>query len=292
MASLRMYGVYLTTMGAASLPQQSSPNSKLQMDLNDYTSFPVTTFQNGTPPQLASPHHNAPQRPPVIGFLEHPIRSLSHDDLRTDVNAFIDRHSLVNLGPLLRAGAELARAPHAPLLAEELTQADDAALCDENVRPYRHPAKLWSSLAACSISGALQGWSQVAFVPRNEAWFGLDEWRIGLVASSPYFVAALGGCWLSEPLSERFGRRPPLLAAAVVNLFAALGAACGQQWWHVLICRGITGVSMGLKASVAPILASEISPHSIRGSLVMGAWQICVAGGILMWVFPTSDLTL
>ena len=260
------------------------------MDSNDHIAPAGTTLQNSIPlqpvSQPANPQHHAPQPPLLLGFLQHPIRSLSPEDLETEVNAFIAQHNLVDLGPLLRLGAELARAPHAPQNTEQLAPADLAALRAENERPYRHPAKLWTSLAACSTSAALQGWSQVAFVPGNEAWFGLDEWRIGLVASSPYFVAALGGCWLSEPLSERYGRRGPLLAAAVVNLFAALGAACGQQWWHVLICRGITGVSMGLKASVAPILASEISPPSIRGSLVMGAWQICVAGGILMLVFP------
>lgn len=270
---------YLDYMTSSLAPNSTSICVSMDSHTSDNPTIPNSIpLQGLRVPTSAS-------RPVVNGFLEHPIRSLSPGQVAEEVDAFVNLNNLDDLRDLLHQAGQVARSPYAPQNIGELEPADVAALRNENVRPFHHPSKLWICLATCSTAAALQGWSQVGFLPKaDEIWLGLDpnSFQLGAVASSPYFVAALCGCWLSAPLNERFGRRSPLLAAAVVNLLAAFGAACSQHWWQVLICRSLTGVSMGLKASVAPILAAEVAPPSIRGSVVMGAWQICVAGGILL----------
>lgn len=60
-----------------------------------------------------------------------------------------------------------------------------------------------------------------------------------------------------------------------------VGSALCQTWQQLLACRAILGIGMGLKASVVPVFAAEVSPPHIRGSLVMN-WQIMDALGIFL----------
>src|SRR4051794_34094980 len=104
-------------------------------------------------------------RPTVNGFLQHPIRSLSPDQVAAEVDAFVDQNNLDDLRDLLHQAAQIARSPHAPQNIRELARADLDALRNENVRPFYHPLSLWICLATCSTAAALQGWSQVGFLP-------------------------------------------------------------------------------------------------------------------------------
>lgn len=228
----------------------------------------------------------------VTRFVQNPLKLFKPEQLVIEVDKFLRANP--ELEPDRRDiqhGAQIARNPYAPQAIEDLSPEDRQALVNEITHPYRYPFRFWLTIAACCCAGALQGWSQVGIVPGNEAWpeeFGIHpdttkgSWIIGVTNSACYFSASLLGVVLTDPLNERFGRKGTLFFAAVVNFASAFGAAGSSKWWHVLICRALTGIAMGTKATTSPILASELSPASTRGSVVMSAWQICVAGGILL----------
>jgi MFS family permease len=90
------------------------------------------------------------------------------------------------------------------------------------------------------------------------------------------------GCWLSDPLNYKFGRRGTIFFAAVFCLGTVVGSACSQTWQQLLVCRLLLGLGMGAKATTIPIFAAESSPSQIRGGLVM-SWQMWVAFGIFLY---------
>lgn len=49
-----------------------------------------------------------------------------------------------------------------------------------------------------------------------------DSWLLGLVNSAPYLCCAFIGCWLTEPMNSRFGRRGTVFIACVISALACL----------------------------------------------------------------------
>ncbi|CAG8356015.1 unnamed protein product, partial [Penicillium nalgiovense] len=89
------------------------------------------------------------------------------------------------------------------------------------------------------------------------------------------------GTWLSDPLQERFGRRPALFISAVFCVALVIGTARCNTWETLLVCRVLLGVGIGSKASIAPIFAAEAAPDRHRGKVLM-MWQLFDALGIFL----------
>jgi MFS transporter, SP family, xylose:H+ symportor len=100
-------------------------------------------------------------------------------------------------------------------------------------------------------------------------------------ATSCALVGCLLGSAVAGALSDRFGRRPVLIASAV--LFAVSSILTG--WAHVftrfILWRITGGVAIGLASNVSPIYISEISPPHWRGRLV-SLNQLALVVGILL----------
>ncbi|KAI1141718.1 MFS general substrate transporter [Hypoxylon sp. FL0543] len=109
----------------------------------------------------------------------------------------------------------------------------------------------------------------------------LDDWKLGATNASPFFFAALLGCWLSLPINDLVGRRGAMAVAACLIFASSLGAAWCSTWQALLLVRIVNGVGMGVKAVSTPILASESAVGFWRGSSIL-AWQLWVAFGIMM----------
>ncbi|KAI0827796.1 MFS general substrate transporter [Hypoxylon sp. FL0890] len=109
----------------------------------------------------------------------------------------------------------------------------------------------------------------------------LDDWKLGATNASPFFFAALLGCWLSLPINDLVGRRGAMGVAACLIFASSLGAAWCSSWQALLLVRIVNGVGMGVKAVSTPILASESAVGFWRGSSIL-AWQLWVAFGIMM----------
>ena len=94
-----------------------------------------------------------------------------------------------------------------------------------------------------------------------------------------WFSAAILGSYLSDPISEHIGRRGALFIAAICSFGSVIGASRTHCWQELFITRIILGLGIGGKASVVPILESEVVPAAKRGRLLVG-WQVFVATGL------------
>ncbi|KAJ5395329.1 uncharacterized protein N7487_009632 [Penicillium crustosum] len=130
---------------------------------------------------------------------------------------------------------------------------------------------------------------------------GSDRLLIGFINAAPWLSGSLlttaayyssadsnhkfRGTWVSDPLQERFGRRPALFLSAIFCVAVVIGrtAHC-HSWKTLLACRVLLGVGIGSKASIAPIFAAEAAPDKHRGKILM-LWQLFDALGIFLGFF-------
>ncbi|KAH0271671.1 MFS general substrate transporter, partial [Aureobasidium melanogenum] len=136
-------------------------------------------------------------------------------------------------------------------------------------------------LCTCAVGAIVQGWSQESIVGANLDWprdlnivnvsdqyIGDGLRYFGIVNAMPYFAASVLGAWVSDPITYVYGRRTALFFAAICSLGAPIGSAYCQTWYQLLACRLIQGVGMGAKASVVPVIESEVLPPRLRGRLL------------------------
>ena len=186
------------------------------------------------------------------------------------------------MGHLLDVGREVA-IPLTPAEKHSLEIQRSSAFWNE-------PKDLLLTLVACSLASLTQGWDQAA--TGNLGWpteFGLDidinhpagrdVWIFGGIQSIMWFSAAILGSYLSDPISEHIGRRGALFVAAICSFSSVIAASQTQSWQALMGCRIVLGLGIGGKASVVPILESEVTPSSKRGRLLVG-WQVFVAAGL------------
>ncbi|KAI0138955.1 MFS general substrate transporter [Hypoxylon sp. NC0597] len=250
------------------------------------------------------------------GIIENPLVHLTDEELRKDVTSFHRAclEPVVALDDLLRAArvaqnvrsydeAARSKGPKARYtLPVQLTEEEKAALKAEKDVLFSE-RNMFIVILTVSLAAFLQGFVQssinVASLYSEE--FGLpnvisrlnstvlqentkpqlDDWKLGATNASPFFFAALLGCWLSLPINDMVGRRGAMAVAACLIFASSLGAAWCSSWQALLLVRMVNGVGMGVKAVSTPILASETAVGFWRGSSIL-AWQLWVAFGIMM----------
>ncbi|KAI1097793.1 hypothetical protein F4804DRAFT_151211 [Jackrogersella minutella] len=225
--------------------------------------------------------------------IKNPLKGIPREQLMRDVEAFAHEKNLVEHIPLLRKGALVAQNPNDfdEIDGEEaLDEVEKTVLHNEILHRWRMPARLFLTIATCSIGAAVQGWDQTGsngatiFFPD---YYGIgshstrDRILVGLVNSGPYIGSAFIGCWLSDPINNWIGRRGVIFVSAHFCLWPVIGSAFCHTWGEQLACRLLMGIGMGIKASTVPIYAAENAPASIRGALVM-SWQMWTAFGIFL----------
>lgn len=145
------------------------------------------------------------------------------------------------------------------------------------------------------INGA-QGYFKVSFGIASST--GRDSWLLGLVNSAPYLCCAFIGCWLTEPMNARFGRRGTVFIACVISALTCLWqgftskkkSSCIQvsrmmlincavdTWWHMFIARFALGFGIGPKSATTrrypdvfptvPKLKLLVKPCSLPSALL------------------------
>jgi sugar porter (SP) family MFS transporter len=93
-------------------------------------------------------------------------------------------------------------------------------------------------------------------------------------------LGAMIGAALAGPLSDRFGRRRVIMAAAVIFTVGALAAAVSPGIWTLIASRFVLGLAVGSAALVVPLYLSEIAPTNIRGA-ISSLNQLMIVVGIL-----------
>lgn len=109
------------------------------------------------------------------------------------------------------------------------------------------------------------------------------------ITSSPTFQgfamsSALFGCLIGAAISgnitDRYGRKIPLLFSAFLFVFTSLGTGALNSFTAFMIFRILGGVGIGIASNVSPVYIAEISPAHMRGKLV-AINQFTIAFGVL-----------
>jgi len=142
-----------------------------------------------------------------------------------------------------------------------------------------------------SLGGFLFGFDMAVVsgvLPLIEKQFGLSPSQEGWFVSAA-LVGCIIGVAFSGELSDRFGRRKPLLLSAILFFLSALGCALLPSFSGVIASRLLGGIGIGITSSVVPLYIAEIAPPNIRGRLVT-YYQLALTFGILVAYLSNAGL--
>jgi len=100
-----------------------------------------------------------------------------------------------------------------------------------------------------------------------ESEFRLTEIQLGWAVASLTLTATLA-MMTCGPLADRYGRRPVLMAAALLFALSALVSAIAPNYISLVAARMLGGFGVGIALIVAPMYIAEIAPAAMRGRLV------------------------
>jgi SP family galactose:H+ symporter-like MFS transporter len=110
--------------------------------------------------------------------------------------------------------------------------------------------------------------------------FALSDFTVGLVVSAVLIGAVIGAA-IGGDLSDHFGRRKVIIAAAIIFALGAAGTATIPDMTLLILGRIAVGVAIGIASEVTPLYISEMSPPQMRGSLV-SLNQLAITIGIVV----------
>jgi len=121
------------------------------------------------------------------------------------------------------------------------------------------------------ISGAL---------PFLRQQFALDVWYEGFLTGS-LGLGCIAGCVFAGSFTDRYGRKPGLLLAALIFAFSSAGMALASGFSFFIVMRFLAGIGVGMASMLSPMYIAEVSPASVRGRNV-AINQLTIVIGILI----------
>lgn len=100
------------------------------------------------------------------------------------------------------------------------------------------------------------------------------------VAMSTALVGCLIGAMVAGAMADRYGRKPLLIAAAVMFTVSAIATGVFNDFVLFNLARFIGGIGIGVASALSPMYIAEVSPANIRGRLV-SLNQMTIVLGIL-----------
>lgn len=99
-------------------------------------------------------------------------------------------------------------------------------------------------------------------------------------AMSSALIGCVIGAVVSGVVSDRFGRKWPLLLSALLFSVASLGTGLANTYFFFIVFRLIGGVGIGLASALSPMYIAEVAPSHLRGRFV-SLNQMTIVIGIL-----------
>lgn len=110
--------------------------------------------------------------------------------------------------------------------------------------------------------------------------FQVTDDTIQLIVSSLLWGAAFGALF-SGILSSRLGRRRTILISAVNFVIGSILCAMAPNEHVLIAARFLLGIAVGVASFTAPLYLSEVSPQSVRGSMI-SMYQLMITIGIVI----------
>lgn len=146
---------------------------------------------------------------------------------------------------------------------------------------------VWLVSVVAAMGGLLFGWDWVVIggaKPFFQRYFELtSEAQIGW-ANSCALVGCFVGALVAGALSDRFGRKRLLVAAALLFAVTSLGNALAGNFTVFFTWRMLGGIAIGLASNLSPMYIAEVAPAQIRGKLV-AINQLTIVIGVLLAQF-------
>jgi sugar porter (SP) family MFS transporter len=145
-------------------------------------------------------------------------------------------------------------------------------------------AYVWTISGVGALGGLLFGYDWVVIggaKPFYERFFHLTSASQQGWAMSCALIGCLIGALTSGILSNRFGRKLPLLLSALIFSVSSVGVAFAGQLSVFVGWRMLGGFAIGLASSLSPMYIAELAPAHLRGKLV-SLNQLTLVIGILL----------
>jgi SP family galactose:H+ symporter-like MFS transporter len=110
--------------------------------------------------------------------------------------------------------------------------------------------------------------------------FRITDQVLELVVSALLW-GAVAGAAASGYFSNHFGRRKTILFSAVIFVIGSIACATAPVEHVLIVARFFLGIAVGMASFTAPLYLSEISPHSVRGSMI-SMYQLMITIGIVL----------
>ena len=147
---------------------------------------------------------------------------------------------------------------------------------------FRH-GYIWTISFVAALGGLLFGYDWVVIggaKPFFERYFHLVDASQSGWANSCALIGCFAGALVTGALSDRFGRRPLLIASALLFTLTSLGNALAPSFAIFIAWRILGGVAIGLASNLSPMYIAEVAPAAMRGRLV-SVNQLTIVIGIL-----------
>ncbi len=135
-----------------------------------------------------------------------------------------------------------------------------------------------------AMGGLLFGYDWVVIggaKPFYEVFFNITDspsmqgWVMGSA-----ILGCLLGVTVSGSLSDRYGRKPLMIVAALIFILAAIGTGIVNTIEWFIIYRILGGIGIGIASNLSPMYIAEVSPSNVRGRFV-SINQLTIVIGIL-----------
>jgi sugar porter (SP) family MFS transporter len=143
---------------------------------------------------------------------------------------------------------------------------------------------VWGIAVVAAIGGMLFGYDWVVIGGARqffEIYFHLYSAAAVGWANSCALVGCFAGSLVAGALADRYGRRPVLLASAVLFAVSSVFTGWAPSFAAFIVWRIAGGVAIGLSSNISPLYIAEVSPAAHRGRLI-SLNQFAVVIGILL----------
>ncbi|WP_213715542.1 sugar porter family MFS transporter [Cedecea lapagei] len=153
----------------------------------------------------------------------------------------------------------------------------------ESMQSQLRMGYVWTICLVAACGGLLFGYDWVVIggaKPFYEAYFSITDPAVSGWAMSSALVGCILGAILSGWCADKFGRKIPLILAAIMFTASAWGTAVASHFDMFVLWRIVGGVGIGLASALSPMYIAEISPAAQRGRFV-AVNQLTIVVGVL-----------